>query len=73
MTILQPIKPIKKARIGLYTIGLAAYWKQFPGLRERLLEYGRFMQTKMSEYGEVVFLWPGRYGSRRKSGRGMVQ
>lgn len=55
MTILQPIKPIKKARIGLYTIGLAAYWKQFPGLRERLLEYGRFMQTKMSEYGEVFF------------------
>ncbi|RNB88822.1 arabinose isomerase [Brevibacillus nitrificans] len=55
MTILQPIKPIKKARIGLYTIGLAVYWKQFPGLRERLLEYGRFMQTKMSEYGEVFF------------------
>ncbi|MED1949937.1 L-fucose/L-arabinose isomerase family protein [Brevibacillus centrosporus] len=55
MTILQPIKPIKKARIGLYTIGLAAYWKQFPGLRERLLEYGRFMQTKMSEYGEIFF------------------
>lgn len=55
MTILQPIKPAKKARIGLYTIGLAAYWKQFPGLRERLLEYGRYLETKMSEYGEVYF------------------
>ncbi|MED4750914.1 L-fucose/L-arabinose isomerase family protein [Brevibacillus choshinensis] len=55
MTILQPIKPVKKARIGLYTIGLAAYWNQFPGLKERLLEYGRFLETKMSEYGEVYF------------------
>ncbi len=55
MTILQPIKPAKKARVGLYTIGLAAYWKQFPGLRERLLEYGRFLETKMSEFGEVFF------------------
>lgn len=51
----EPIKPVKKARVGLYTMGLAAYWSQFPGLRERLLEYGRFLEQQMSEYGEVFF------------------
>lgn len=55
MSMLQPIKPVKKARIGLYTIGLAAYWQQFPGLRERLLEYGRFLKSKMSEFGEIHY------------------
>lgn len=50
---LQPIKPAKKARVGLYTIGLQAYWSQFAGLRERLIEYGKFMETKMSQHGEV--------------------
>jgi L-arabinose isomerase len=28
-----------KARIGIFGIGLAAYWPQFPGLRERLIDY----------------------------------
>jgi L-arabinose isomerase len=55
MTMLTPIKPIKKPRIGLYTIGLRAYWSQFPGLRERLLEYGHFMEKRMSEWGDVSF------------------
>ncbi|PSL36359.1 L-arabinose isomerase [Planomicrobium soli] len=49
----QMIKPAKKARIGLYTIGLQAYWSQFPGLKERIEGYGRFLETKMSEFGEV--------------------
>ncbi|MFB9275736.1 arabinose isomerase [Cohnella cellulosilytica] len=53
MTILSPLKPAKKARIGLYSIGLAAYWNQFPGLRERLIEYGAFLEKQMSAYGEV--------------------
>ena len=52
---LAAIKPAKKARIGLYTIGLRAYWNQFPGLRERLLEYGRFLEKQMSAFGEVFF------------------
>ncbi len=30
----------QKARIGLYTTGLKAYWPQFAGLRERLEGYG---------------------------------
>lgn len=55
MALLQPLKPIKKPRIGLYSIGLRAYWSQFEGLRERLLEYGRFMEKRMSEWGEIKF------------------
>jgi L-arabinose isomerase len=33
-TMLPPIKPIKRGRIGLYSIGLEAYWSQFLGLKE---------------------------------------
>lgn len=50
---MNPIKPIKKARVGLYTIGLQAYWDQFPGLKDRLTEYGGFLEKKMSQAGEV--------------------
>jgi L-arabinose isomerase len=55
MSILTPIKPAKKARIGLYSIGLRAYWSQFEGLQERLMAYGRFMEKRMSEWGDVSF------------------
>ena len=55
MSVLDAIKPAKKGRIGLYSIGLAAYWNQFPGLRERLIGYGEFLQKQMSQYGEVYF------------------
>ena len=54
MQTLEPIKQIKKGRVGLYTIGLQAYWNQFPGLKERLIEYGSFIEKKMSEHGEVL-------------------
>ncbi|HUC92879.1 MAG TPA: L-fucose/L-arabinose isomerase family protein [Paenibacillus sp.] len=47
------IKPWKKARIGLYSVGLRAYWDQFPGLRERLIEYGRFVEKKVSAWADV--------------------
>ncbi len=50
---LTPIKPTKRARIGLYSVGLQAYWDQFPGLRERLIEYGRFIETRISAWAEV--------------------
>ncbi|OXM87418.1 L-fucose/L-arabinose isomerase family protein [Paenibacillus rigui] len=53
MSWLQPIKPGKKPRIGLYSIGLKAYWEQFPGLRDRLIEYGHFIEKQMSAWGEV--------------------
>jgi hypothetical protein len=37
MNKIEQIKPIKKARIGLYSVGLKAYWNQFEGLKERLI------------------------------------
>ena len=50
---LTPIKPARRARIGLYSAGLHAYWDQFPGLRDRLIAYGRFIERRLSEWGEV--------------------
>lgn len=49
----EAIKPGKRARVGLYSIGLREYWNQFPGLRERLVGYGSFIEERMSEHGEV--------------------
>lgn len=49
----SPIKPSKKARIGLYTIGLKAYWTQFPGLKDRMIEYGRSLENRMLSLCEV--------------------
>ncbi|MCI8360227.1 MAG: arabinose isomerase [Clostridiales bacterium] len=42
-----------KARIGLYSIGLKAYWTQFPGLRETLLAYGRYIEDRLGETCQV--------------------
>jgi L-arabinose isomerase len=53
MSLLTPIKPSRKPRIGLYSVGLRAYWQQFPGLRERLIEYGKFIEKRISAWGEV--------------------
>lgn len=51
--VFEKIKPIKKARVGLYSVGLKAYWDQFKGLRERLINYGKFIEMRLSEWGEV--------------------
>ena len=53
MSLLSTIKPARKPRIGLYSTGLRAYWEQFPGLRERLLAYGKFVEQRMAAWGEV--------------------
>lgn len=50
---LHPIKPSLKPRIGLYSCGLKAYWPQFPGLRERLIGYGNFIENRLAAWGEV--------------------
>jgi L-arabinose isomerase len=52
-TAFDPIKPPKRARIGLYSAGLQAYWDQFPGLHDRLREYGRFIEQRLSAWGDV--------------------
>lgn len=50
---LDPIKPTKRPRIGLYSAGLHAYWGQFPGLRDRLVGYGTFIEQRLSAWGDV--------------------
>lgn len=50
---LKQIKETKKARIGLYSAGLEAYWEQFAGLRECLVGYNHFIENKLKEFGEV--------------------
>lgn len=43
-----------KARVGLFAIGLAAYWPQFPGLKERLEGYYRHIAEQLAEFADVV-------------------
>ena len=50
---LTPIKPAKKPRIGLYCVGLHSYWPQFPGLHERIIEYCKFIEKRVSQWAEV--------------------
>ena len=50
---LQRISERKPVRIGLYSAGLEAYWPQFAGLYDCLLEYNCFLQKRMEQYGEV--------------------
>jgi len=50
MTQAQPL-----ARIGVFGIGLAAYWPQFEGLKQRLEGYQRAVEARLAECGgEVV-------------------
>ncbi len=43
-----------RGRVGLFSIGLAAYWPQFPGLKERLDGYARQVTTRVEAWAEVV-------------------
>lgn len=53
MSVMNKIKEPQRAKIGLYSAGLHAYWDQFRGLKECLLQYNQFLEKKMSEFGEV--------------------
>lgn len=46
-------KKIKRARIGLYSAGLHAYWAQFEGLEARLKGYNSFIEKRIGEFGDV--------------------
>lgn len=43
-----------RARIGIFGIGLAAYWPQFPGLKERLEGYQRDVERRLAALGAEV-------------------
>jgi len=42
------------SRVGLFTIGLAAYWPQFPRLKPRLLRYHDVVCDRLAAHAEVV-------------------
>ena len=42
------------ARVGVFGIGLAAYWPQFEGLRERLAGYQAGIEARLAELGADV-------------------
>lgn len=41
----------QRPKIGVFGIGLAAYWPQFPGLKERLEGYQRHVERTIAGYG----------------------
>ncbi len=43
-----------KLKIGLFGIGLEAYWAQFTGLKEKLESYVQIVHDRFSDYGEEV-------------------
>jgi L-arabinose isomerase len=67
MTVFDPLKPGKRPRIGLYSIGHPHYWKQFEGLLDRLLGYNGFLAQRMAAWGDVcnVGMVDDEAGSRR--------
>ena len=41
-------------KIGIFGIGLAAYWPQFPGLKEQLEGYQQIVEGRVSEWADVT-------------------
>ncbi len=46
--------PLHKAKIGVFGIGLAAYWPQFEGLKERLEGYQQRVEERIAGMGAEV-------------------
>lgn len=44
----------ERPRVGLFGVGLAAYWPQFAGLKERLLGYQRHVEAEIGRWADVV-------------------
>jgi L-arabinose isomerase len=47
-------RPAPRARVGVFGIGLDAYWPQFEGLRERIEGYQRRVEERVRELGAEV-------------------
>lgn len=54
MSAAQQSRATPLCKVGLFSIGLAAYWPQFEGLEERLTGYGHFVGEKMRGLGAEV-------------------
>lgn len=44
----------QRAKAGVFSIGLEAYWSQFRGLRERLCGYQRHVEERIGQFADVV-------------------
>src|ERR671920_1071223 len=44
----------KRAKVGVFSIGLEAYWEQFEGLRDRLEGYRRSVEERIGRWATVV-------------------
>src|SRR4030095_2159731 len=51
---LLPTTGMHKGKVGLFGIGLAAYWPQFKGLRERLQGYQSVVNQRLRKFCKVV-------------------
>src|ERR687893_2300386 len=47
-------RPAPRARVGVFGIGLATYWPQFEGLRERVVAYQSRVEERVRELGGDV-------------------
>lgn len=47
-----PRNPVK---VGLFSIGLDVYWRQFEGLKERLTSYNEIIAARLEDSGAEVF------------------
>lgn len=54
---MEKLKKPRKAKIGIYTMGLKCYWAQFEGLRDRLLDYARFISSRVESMGVEVYFY----------------
>lgn len=45
---------IHRGKVGLFGIGLAAYWPQFPGMKERLEGYQEIVRQRLEQWAGVV-------------------
>jgi len=45
---------VRRAKVGVFGIGLEAYWEQFDGLRERLEGYQRGVEGRIGRWATVV-------------------
>jgi L-arabinose isomerase len=52
--LLTETRPAPRARVGVFGIGLEAYWPQFEGLRERIEGYQRRVEQRVGELGAEV-------------------
>ena len=44
----------RQAKVGLFGIGLEAYWGQFDGLKQRLEGYHQSVQERIGQWATVV-------------------